>query len=190
MKWWATIGVLLLLAAVTLWWRSHLQPYPGAPANQEIARAQPLTQTVAGVVSSTVATPSNHLAARPLERRHWFDAPARLAPAGAPRPLEFTNFSARTVLQNVRHALHSYGSVFGGNPVGGNLQITRALAGGNPRQINFLDPSAGLRINAEGRLVDPWGTPYFFHQLSGLEMEIHSAGPDRILWTQDDLVIK
>jgi len=36
--------------------------------------------------------------------------------------------------------------------------------------------------------VDPWGTPYFFHQLSGKEMEIHSAGPDKMMWTADDLV--
>jgi len=37
-------------------------------------------------------------------------------------------------------------------------------------------------------LVDAWGTPFFFHQLSGHEMEIHSAGPDKIMWTADDLV--
>ena len=47
-----------------------------------------------------------------------------------------------------------------------------------------------MRINSQGELIDPWGTPYFFHQLSGTEMEIHSAGPDKVMWTQDDLVIK
>ena len=45
-------------------------------------------------------------------------------------------------------------------------------------------------VNEKGELVDPWGTPYFFHQLSAMEMEIRSAGPDRIMWTEDDLVIK
>jgi hypothetical protein len=45
-----------------------------------------------------------------------------------------------------------------------------------------------MRINKHGELVDPWGTAYFFHQLSGKETEIRSAGPDKILWTADDLV--
>jgi len=39
-------------------------------------------------------------------------------------------------------------------------------------------------------LVDAWGTPYFFHQLAAMEMEIRSAGPDKVMWTADDLVIK
>jgi hypothetical protein len=47
-----------------------------------------------------------------------------------------------------------------------------------------------LRINGKGELVDYWGTPFFFHQLSGTEMEIHSAGPDKVMWTADDLVTK
>jgi hypothetical protein len=47
-----------------------------------------------------------------------------------------------------------------------------------------------MRINGNGELVDVWGTPYFFHQLSGTDTEIHSAGPDRIMWTADDLITK
>ncbi|HLH53589.1 MAG TPA: hypothetical protein VKY92_08235 [Verrucomicrobiae bacterium] len=56
--------------------------------------------------------------------------------------------------------------------------------------MNFIKGSPGIRIDSSGNLIDPWGTPYFFHQLSGMEMEIHSAGPDKIMWTQDDLVLK
>ncbi len=80
--------------------------------------------------------------------------------------------------------------MFGGDPVGTNPEITRQLLGDNPRHINFIDPAAGMRVNADGELVDAWGTPYFFHQLSGSDMEIHSAGPDKIMWTSDDIVIK
>ena len=90
----------------------------------------------------------------------------------------------------MRRAIRNYGSRFGGNPVGTNPEITRALAGENPKQVNFLNADDGLRVNADGELVDPWGTPYFFHQLSGTEMEIHSAGPDKKMWTDDDLVAK
>lgn len=102
----------------------------------------------------------------------------------------FTNLPPATVMENVRRAIRDYGSRFGGNPVGTNPEIARALGGENPRQVNFLDAESGVRVNGQGELVDAWGVPLFFHQLSGREMEIHSAGPDRILWTTDDLVIK
>lgn len=95
-----------------------------------------------------------------------------------------------TVLGNMRIAIHQYGSRFGGNPVGTNPEITKALNGENPREVRFINEDSGLRINARGELVDYWGTPFFFHQLSGSEMEIRSAGPDRVMWTADDLVTK
>jgi hypothetical protein len=95
-----------------------------------------------------------------------------------------------TVLGNLRNAVGQYGSRFGGNPVGTNLEITKALNGENPKQVKFLSAESGLRINALGELVDYWGTPFFFHQLSGTEMELRSAGPDRVMWTTDDLVTK
>jgi len=94
------------------------------------------------------------------------------------------------VLQNVRRAVHQYGEMFGGNPVGTNPEITSQLTGDNPKHINFISQQLGARVNAVGELVDAWGTPYFFHQISGAEMEIHSAGPDKIMWTSDDLVVK
>lgn len=92
-------------------------------------------------------------------------------------------------MENLQTTFHQYAAMFGGNPVGTNPEITRALQGENPKQINFLKAD-GNRVNSNGELVDPWGTPYFFHQLSGKEMEIRSAGPDGKMWTEDDLVIK
>ena len=152
---------------------------------QDVAVAHALS-TISTQANAVIV--SNFSTMRPAQNP-VFTAPARnFAPAGAPAPLEFTNFSASIVLENMRHAVRNYGSRFGGNPVGTNPEITRALAGDNPKQVNFLDPEQGLRVNSDGELVDPWGTPFFFHQLSGIEMEIHSAGPDKKLWTDDDLV--
>jgi len=74
--------------------------------------------------------------------------------------------------------------------VGTNPEITSQLHGDNPKHINFIDPQAGMRLNENGELVDQWNTPYFFHQISGAEMEIHSAGPDKTMWTSDDVVVK
>jgi len=94
------------------------------------------------------------------------------------------------LLGNMRNAIARYASQFGENPVGTNPEITKALTGGNPKEAKFISEESGLRINALGELVDYWGTPFFFHQLSGTEMEIRSAGPDRVMWTADDLVTR
>jgi hypothetical protein len=95
-----------------------------------------------------------------------------------------------TVLENMRSVFRQYCARLGGNPIGNNAEITAALNGGNPRQVVFLNPEDGTRINSRGELVDNWGTPFFFHQISRTEMEIRSAGPDRKMWTADDLAIK
>jgi hypothetical protein len=74
------------------------------------------------------------------------------------------------------------------NPVGENAEITAALTGRNPLNFAFI-PANFPAINGQGELCDRWGTPFFFHSLSGTQMEIRSAGPDRKLWTADDEVI-
>jgi hypothetical protein len=106
-----------------------------------------------------------------------------------PLPPELASLPPTTILENMRTTIRQYRDMFGGNPVGTNPEITRALQGENPKQINFLKED-GNRVNSNGELVDPWGTPYFFHQLSAKEMEIHSAGPDGKMWTEDDLMVK
>jgi hypothetical protein len=94
------------------------------------------------------------------------------------------------VLGKMRIVVHQYQSMFGENPTGTNPEITDALNGGNPKQARLINEESGLRINGRGELVDSWGTPFFFHQLSGTEMEIRSAGPDKKMWTADDLVTR
>ena len=113
--------------------------------------------------------------------------------AGSPAPVTVdTNavLSSAAVLESMRRVIHGYNTEFGENPVGNNAEITRALMGENPRHINFIQPDTGLNVNANGELVDAWGTPFFFHQLSAQVMEIHSAGPDRKMWTSDDSVAR
>jgi len=100
------------------------------------------------------------------------------------------SMESEVVLRNVRNAVHQYNSMFGGNPTGNNPEITAALNGGNSKEARFITEESGLRINGRGELVDSWGTPFFFHQLGANEMEIRSAGPDKKIWTRDDLVTK
>lgn len=75
-----------------------------------------------------------------------------------------------------------------GNPVGSNREITAALTGRNQWRLAFL-PRDHPAINARGELCDRWGTPLYFHQLSGTQMEVRSHGPDRIRFTADDVVL-
>ncbi|MBK8038752.1 MAG: hypothetical protein IPK22_16725 [Verrucomicrobiaceae bacterium] len=70
---------------------------------------------------------------------------------------------------------------------GDNADITAALTGTQyagqkghlfPRQHNAL---------RGGQLVDRWGTPFWFHANGPGKLEIRSAGPDKQLFTTDDI---
>jgi hypothetical protein len=80
----------------------------------------------------------------------------------------------------------NYRTLTGENPVGTNAEIMEAVIGGNPKGAK-LGPPEGQQLNSNGELIDRWGSPYFFHQLTKDRIEIRSAGPDRIMWNEDDL---
>lgn len=82
-------------------------------------------------------------------------------------------------------AVHEYRMRFKENPVGTNKEIASALTGGNPDEASVIG-NPELKLSQEGELVDEWGTPFFLHQISGTQMDIRSAGPDRAMWTADD----
>jgi hypothetical protein len=83
--------------------------------------------------------------------------------------------------------LRAYRDLTGENPVGTNAEIMKAVMGENPKSAQ-LGPPEGQTLNGDGELIDRWGTPYFFHQLSKDLTEIHSAGPDRRMGSGDDIV--
>jgi hypothetical protein len=151
------------------------------------------TQTSPPQGANATSSPQTPEATAPLAGNAKTRPPASNAPA---LPYQLGSATAppamdpATVLGNTRIAIANYGTRFGGNPVGTNPEITAALNGENPQQVKFLNPESGHRINGRGELVDAWGTPFFFHQISGTVMEIRSAGPDRKMYTSDDLVTK
>jgi hypothetical protein len=192
-------GILLICAIVAVAWylasRSKTQspPIPDIPADSNTTVAALHNSKPAAAAPGRQETPPTPSQSNPSV------STSTTVPSAPAKPLPYivgsadappTNISPQIVLENMRRAVVNYGSTFSGNPVGTNPEITAALNGENPKQIKFIDPEAGLRINGEGELVDPWGTPFFFHQLSATDMEIRSAGPDKIMWTADDLVIK
>jgi len=141
------------------------------------------TETEAAPVS-TETEPVEIVPGAPRSATHK----TRIENVVGPEPLP--GLTPAAVMQNMRSAVRDYGARFGGNPIGNNREITARLNGGNPNQVVFLKEEDGMRINQRGELIDNWGTPFFFHQISGTEMEIRSAGPDRKMWTADDLVLK
>ncbi len=71
-------------------------------------------------------------------------------------------------------------------PLGANEEIAAALRGKNRGQLRAL-PDDSRAFNAQGQIVDRWGSPLFFHAESRARLDIRSAGPDRVMWTADDL---
>ena len=71
-------------------------------------------------------------------------------------------------------------------PLSANEDWAAAFRGLNPARERFL-PDQHIALNAQGQLVDRWKTPLFFHALGGRRFELRSAGPDKKLWTDDDI---
>jgi hypothetical protein len=70
-------------------------------------------------------------------------------------------------------------------PLGTNDEITRALTDRDALGEAALPASHPGIVN--GQLVDRWGNPWHFHQLSADLIEIRGAGPDGRLFTTDDI---
>ncbi len=178
----AAAAALIVLALCGFWF---LRPVPGGGAAQG---GRPREDgALQGQPGSSA--PASLPPARPeLGATASLPVPARSAnPPAASAPV--SQGVAESAVAEVRFVLRDYRAVLGENPVGTNAEIMAALLGMNSRQLKLRVPP-GNTLNAAGELADPWGTPYFFHQLSGQEMEIRSAGPDRTMWTADDVVVK
>lgn len=92
-------------------------------------------------------------------------------------------------LTTLSHALGNLALLIkGGEPyrLGANGELAAALRGQNRASLRFL-PDTHPAFNTAGELVDRWQTPLFFHAISHQRMDIRSAGPDRKMWTADDI---
>ena len=95
-------------------------------------------------------------------------------------------------LISLQRVLHGYFSIIkdaSRYPIGGNEDLAAALRGENANQQAFL-PDDHPAFDREGRLVDRWGTPIFVHPVAARIIELRSAGPDRRLFNEDDLVLE
>jgi hypothetical protein len=160
------LGSLALLAALWLW-SEWMQPLPSSPSpGASTAATEPAVTTTgppgqtATLIGETILRDYAKPSGRP---EHDLDLMAQL----------MDNF-----LLLVKSAAT--------RPLSANEDWAAALRGWNPAQERFL-PDQHAALNARGQLVDRWGTPLFFHALGSGRFEIRSAGPDRKLWTADDI---
>ncbi len=155
----------------------------------------PVTSTPAAPVTMPVSKAAPAEPMPPAKQTSTADAQAPVPPAvppsaDAPVPQPGgTLAEVRDEIENIQFALRDYRTSLGENPIGNNAEITKALLGDNLKQVKIPLPP-GATVNGEGQMCDRWGKPYFFHQLSAKQMEVRSAGPDREMWTGDDLVVK
>lgn len=72
--------------------------------------------------------------------------------------------------------------------IGGNEDFAAALRGENPNREIFVRRDHPV-FSSAGLLIDRWGTPLIVHPEAWRQLELRSAGPDRIPYNGDDLVL-
>jgi hypothetical protein len=197
------LGLLVAGALAAGWWMSSSKPLvpfelgPPSQPGKPVFTKKPVVQSKP-VVPSPPARPAPLMAPPPVAPP---PSPAMVeaAPASEPARKVFPPPTAPTALDaRKRHTeeleqvglmLRDYRTLMQENPVGTNAEIMAALMGGNPKHAR-LGPPVGQALNEHGELLDQWGTPYFFHQMSAKVMEIRSAGPDKRMWSSDDIVVR
>jgi len=157
---------LTLVAALGLW----LLFRPAPPASEPIPAPQIDDTSTGPSTESTVPDVAN--------ARHV------AYPSSFHRPGEAPIVALERIERLLRH--YAQGNN-GAMPTGTNREITAALAEPDAYGVAAI-PRDHPDVNAEGELTDRWGSAYFFHALASSRMEIRSAGPDRSLYTADDLV--
>lgn len=177
--WWALIGSLaLLLGAAGL---SLLFP---RPAKLPVERSLPVSATPARapVASFTPAAPREPSAATPTPEATLGDSLAAELNAPGGEPAHDVEVLHTLILRYFRR-LHQRA----GPPIGDDIDLARILTGRNPLHLLFLRPDHPA-LSPDGHLRDRWGTPYFIHPLGRNVFEVRSAGPDRKLFTEDDVL--
>jgi hypothetical protein len=169
--------LLLLLALVTAiaWWFGARQPTADGPPTP------PVKPNTTPSVPSGTTSPTSQLPPPPSAKVVIDPALSELADS-----LHAPESPPEDDLRIIESFLQTYSKAKGGHPIGENADITAALTGSQGHRGRVFPPAH--RTIREGQLVDRWGTPLWFHPNSGHQMEIRSAGPDRQLFTADDIV--
>lgn len=162
----ARIGVIALLALIVgglLWW----------PKRTPDARAPVVVEP-----SVVAPAPAPSKFTEDLSAEHLVGYGA--AASDPQRDLEMVKDAVDAFIRSIK--------IPGALPTGSNRELVAALAGENAHRIRFIDPTSPF-MNADGELLDRWQVPLFFHFVEADDVGVRSAGPDRVLWTADDVMM-
>ena len=193
-SWKLILAVAIALMVIGNWLVTRPNtPAPTRAAAPEIqAPVSVETQALTGPAASPSpkqAAPPSAEASRAASRRDYANPLVVSYPPSTPPPRQAADSEPEVAqdFDKISLMLRDYRTLAGENPVGTNAEIMKAIMGGNPKGAR-LGPPEGQSLSDKGELIDRWGTPYFFHQLGKDQLEIHSAGPDRRMGTEDDLI--
>jgi hypothetical protein len=162
-----------LLVGLCLLLRTQIHVGTLSNANKDVNPATPAT----GVVVTTVAKPAAS------------SQPTRLLGEKILSGYADTNRPPENDLTLMSHLMENFTLLLksaANRPLSANEDWAAALRGQNAAHERFL-PDQHIAFNESGQIVDRWGTPLFFHSLGGGRYQLHSAGPDKELWTKDDI---
>lgn len=89
-------------------------------------------------------------------------------------------------LEILQDLISQHHRALGDGSMGDNGDVVSALVG--QQGPGTWLPRSSPRLRG-GQLMDRWGSPYWFHPNAANQMEIRSAGPDRSLFTGDDIIL-
>ena len=170
------VVVLIVLAA----WLYHAL---NSPELQEAVRRHKQTQSSPTPAPAQPSLPDLPPAPPPKPK----PAPVANEIRELTSPLNDPNGTIEQDLETLQEVFRLHARVHGGPPEGLNQDIAAHLTGENSAGSILFPPDH--RALANGALIDRWGTPFWFHQVSPALTEIRSAGPDRQLFTSDDSVL-
>jgi len=198
------IGVAVIAAIIVAAMRDSAEPLQesAAPAPQAEAELRPVGSEARRLPVPEPAPPQGPVTDT-VEGRTPYDTGIRNDPrvktredgkrvfiesVGIANEMKDPEASPEQAMERLGEVLSFYRMAFEENPVAAdNQSVMASLMGENPRGLVFF-PEDHPELNSERELLDPWGTPYYFHALSGKQMEIVSTGPDLKLGSDDDLI--
>ena len=165
-------AVVVLLAVLAARWRGWLfpDPEPPAPMPEVMAIVPP------GIIVSEESIPTGIGGGAPGNR----DLAGYAAPGGS-------DLEDMRLLANSALAFLTIHKQAGERPLSANQEWSAALRGQRPGTTRWLDDGPPI-FSTEGRIIDRHGTPVHFHALGHKAWEFRSAGPDKLLFTDDDAV--
>lgn len=170
------LATALILAAVIIFWpgrlpesRDEITPAPQPPPAPQLSD---LGKPAEFFHAAPRTTPVPEIDAANLQKADKLNSP---------------DHSVQEDLQIVAEFVDLLGRAGVNASIGDNADITAALTGTQyAGQKGHLFPRQHNAIRG-GQLVDRWGTPFWFHANGPGRLEIRSAGPDKQLFTPDDV---